>query len=668
MRKIKLSLFLMLLAGFIALAQKPKKNKNYIFVSNDYRQVGSGKVLLKFFSDQLKYEQGYNIYRKKEGTTNLVKINKQPIAFLKSLPSSLKLEGEYAEFYANLSKFSSETINKQGLGKAMVKLRAVQNFDFAYAIGNGFIDSAAVKGESYQYILRRINTGTDVLMATSSTIKVEDWKPLPEPQDIKFDKKREGVKFSWLHLPQSFLGVDVFRKAANSKDFKKLNDVAIYPQMGENGKYPKYYYTDVSASNDTVYQYKFVAVDYFGQASLFSPEITVGKKDFEPPFPPDSVQLDVDTLRIKLKWKAPNSPDLSGYHVYRSLKYDKGFEKVTSKTISKKTTNFIDVVPKINEYFYQIASVDSSGNEGFSQAIMADVRDVVAPETPKDFIVALENGKIILTWSASPDKDLKGYFVYKAPAGATDFVILNGKPFKETRFEIAYSKASKTKFVYRILAIDSNFNRSRFTPLLTLQLPDIQAPAQPFIKSIQVKNDFPEIIWMPNVDNDLKSYALIRMKYGKDTTKTVVKSDIGKTDTIYTDKTAETNEYYKYSLFAADSTGNISVSSTPYTFKNVNTNTILKVKKLAAKFDKKATEVKLNWTLETDKNFFGLVVFRSFDGEDMQQFSKKLIVETELIDKTAKKPGKYQYQLRIYDKLGNVVKSQMVEVVVAVGK
>lgn len=454
----------MLLVAFATLAQKPKKNKNYIFVSNDYRQIGSGKVLLKFFSDQLKYEQGYNIYRKKEGTTNLVKINKQPIAFLKSLPSSLKLEGEYAEFYANLSKFSSETINKQGLGKAMVKLRAVQNFDFAYAIGNGFIDSSAVKGESYQYILRRISTGTDILMATSISIKVEDWKPISEPQEIKFERKKEGVKFSWLHLPQTFLGVDVFRKAANGKDFKKLNDVAIYPQMGENGKYPKYYYTDVSASNDTLYQYKFAAVDYFGQASLFSPELTVGKKDFEPPFPPDSVLLDVDTLRIKLKWKAPNSPDLSGYYVYRSLKYDKGFEKVTSKPISKKTTNYIDVVPKVDEYYYVVTSVDSSGNEGFSQAIMADVRDVVAPETPKDFKATLDKGKIVLTWTASPDKDLKGYFVYKAPAGATDYVILNGKPFKENRFEIAYSKASKTKFVYKVCAIDSNFNRSKFSP------------------------------------------------------------------------------------------------------------------------------------------------------------------------------------------------------------
>lgn len=633
------------------------RNKNFVFVSNDYTQVGSGKVFIKFFSDEIKYEQGYNMYRKKDGTTDFIKINKSPIIFLKSLPPQLKLAGEFSEFYKNLSTTSTETINKTGMGKAIVKLKAVLNFDFAYAIGNAYIDSTAIRGETYQYQVKKIKNGLESMVATSLNLKIENWKKVSEPQDIKFEKKREGVKFTWLHQPELFLGLDIYRKADKDKTFKKLNDTPVFPQLQDNGKYPKYYFSDPTASNDTIYQYKFNSVDYFGQVSLSTPEIKVGKKDFEPPFPPDSVQLDVDTLSIKLKWKAPISPDLMGYYIYRSKKYDKEYEKVTTKVIPKITPKYTDIIPKVDEYFYQVASVDSSGNEGFSVPIMADVRDVVAPQTPKNLKAVIENGMIVLTWLPSPDPDLKGYFVYKAPAGGEDFMILNGKPFLEPKFSIKYSKSSKTKYVYKVSAMDSSFNRSKPSETVSLQLPDVMSPTQPFIKSVEVKDDYPSIIWMKNVDNDLKNYILVRMKYAKDTTKTILKNNISINDSIFIDKSAETNETYKYILYAIDSTGNSSLGSTPYMFKNVNLNTLLKVKKIEAKYDKKLKNVQISWILDVDKNYYGCVLFRSFENEDISQYTGKMTSDVLIIDKNIKKPGKYTYQLRIYDKLGNVIKS-----------
>jgi len=653
-----------ILANVYSISAQQNKNKNFVFVSNDYRELKSGKVLIKFFSEELKYSQGYNIYRKKEGNNDLVKINKSPIVFLKTLPSYIKLEGENAEMYTNFLKFEAATMNAEPMVKAIVKLKAVQNFNFAIAIGQAFIDSAAIAGETYQYIVRKVSANTDLLIGNSLSLKVETWKQDVPPQEIKFERLKVGVSFAWLQEPRKHMGVDIYRKRQGDKDFVKITDIPVAPRMRENGKYPKYFFNDQNTASDSVYIYKLATVDYFGQVSLFSEEIKAAKKDFEPPFPPDSVSLDVDTLKIKLAWKTSVSKDLIGFNVYRSKEYAKNFQKVNPKLIPKTQTKFVDIVPKFDEYFYNIAAVDSSGNEGNSMVIMADVRDVLPPEVPKNLKASIEKDKIILTWSPSPDKDLKGYYIYKAPAGGTDFVILNGKPLNQTSFEIPYSKKSKTKFTYKVLAIDSSFNRSAATLPISLQLPDVQAPNQPFIKAIELKNDFPQITWMANVDNDLKSYALIRMKYGKDTLKTVLKNDISKLDTIYTDKTAESNENYKYLLFATDSTGNVSLSSTPYSFKNVNTNTVLKVKKFASKYDKKNKEVKLTWTLETDKNYYGVVVFRAFKEEDMSQLSKKLITETEFVDKTAQKPGQYQYQLRIYDKLGNVVRSELQGVIV----
>ncbi len=649
---------LVLLFALSSTAQKVK-NKNFVFVSNDFYQVGSGKVIIKFFSDELKYEQGYNIYRKKEGESNFIKINRTPIVFLKSLPSQIKLVDDDKEFYEKLKSLKPETINKAGMAKAIVKLRAVLSTEFALAIGNAYIDSLATKGETYQYQVKRINKPNEILIANSTNIKVENWKQASEPQNIKFEKKKEGIKFSWLHQPDLFFGVDIYRKTDKNKNYTKLNDMPIYPQVKDDGTLPNYYFSDNRVSKDTVYQYKFNTVDYFGKISVSSADIKVGKKDFDAPLPADSLMIDIDTLKVKLTWKPSKSPDLMGYHIYRSKKYDKGYEKISSKIIPKSILKYTDIVPKVDEYFYVVASVDSSENDNLSSPKMADVRDVVAPQIPKNLKAVIEKDMIVLSWSPVPDTDLQGYFVYKAPAGVNDFVIMNGKAIKETTFSIKFSKNSKTKYIYKVLAIDSSFNRSKHSEPVTLQLPDVMPPTQPFIKSVELKNDLPNIIWMKNVDNDLKNYQLVRIKYAKDTSKIVLNSNISLKDTFFVDKTAEINESYKYILNATDSTGNVSMGSTPYIFKNVVLATLLKVKKLEAKLDKKAKNIPLTWLLEVDKNYYGCVLFRAFENEDMTQYTGKMISEISFTDKNIKKPGKYTYQLRIYDRVGNVTKSEI---------
>ncbi len=633
-----------------------KNIKNFIFLSNDY-ELKQNRVLIKWFSDVLKTKEGYNVYRKKEGETNWTKINKNPINQAETSSEATKKVQRLNAFFEAIQKSSDAEINTSGMTKALVKIDCIDNFYFAKDLGLAFVDENVSRGEKYQYEIRILRNKLEVLIETSAPFTVEPWKAIPAPDGFIVEKKRKGASIGWLHEDKKFFSVNVLRKIKGEAEFTKLNESAILVRKNEKGTYDKFLYFDEKVGPKDICYYKIQSIDFFGQVSEFTDEFMAGKKDFEAPAIPDSIFYDADSLQVKIWWKANTDADLLGYNIYRSLKYDKDFVKLNTKFIPKSITKYIDIVPEANDYFYLVSALDSSMNEREASPIMADVRDVIPPLVPKNYKVTSESGKIILTWDANTEKDLKGYNIFKAPLGAQEFIIINGKPIKENRFEEKIPKQVKTPFTYKIQAIDTNLNKSAFTPAYQVTMPDLYPPGQPFLKTVAITNEKPVLSWVPNMDNDLKSYAIFRSKYGKDTTRIMLAENIPKSDTSFTDKTAESNETYRYALYALDSAGNVSVSSTPYLFKFFDPNTKLKVKKFDAKFNKKDRGVNITWTLDTDKNYYGCILFRSYEGEDMQQYSPKLTDKTDFVDKSVKKPGTYTYQLRIYDKIGNIAKS-----------
>jgi hypothetical protein len=227
-----------------------------------------------------------------------------------------------------------------------------------------------------------------------------------------------------------------------------------------------------------------------------------------------------------------------------------------------------------------------------------------------------------LTWNANGEKDLKGYLLFKSLVGKNTFVAVNGLPTKANYYEEKLPKQVKNIFVYKVLAVDSTFNRSKYSDSVIVKLPDVVPPAVPVIKSIVVASNGLKIEWLQSVDNDLMAYMLYRVEQtSKDKTPVLIDGNIAVSAKNFTDISAVKNNHYTYWVCAKDSAGNKSELSTAYAYHWVDTKTVLKIKDFEVKLIKKDKKAKITWAIEKDEHYKGCIVFRAFNNEDMKHLN-----------------------------------------------
>lgn len=658
-------ILLMLCTSLGLMAQplkKPKEDEDIVVVSNDF--INNGKtILVKWFSTDFVPKEGYNVYRKTGDNGAWEKVNSQPVKLQQTKPANITLDGDEESYWSASKNLKQEDVPKAGMIIGFVYLKMINNFDYAELMGMAYRDNNVNEGGQYFYMVKTIKNGKEILVDSSNVIQQGPWEADKPISKITAERKRKEVNFKFNIEHHRYYSLDYERKPNGSGKFKPRNNAPVLIQRDENGNFPDVVFTDKPIHKDTSYAYIVYGVNYFGKRTKPSSEIFVAKKDFDPPKPVIDVQYDQDTLDVKLTWKPSpeKDDDLKGFHVYRSLYYDKDYEKVTPSVIPLTSTEYIDKVPHPGDYYYMIVAVDKSDNESGSAAIMADIRDVVAPKTPADFKAIADSGKVKLSWRDNVEKDLKGYLLFKSIAGKNVFVQINGDPIRVNHFEEKLPKQVKNRFVYKLIAVDSAYNRSKYSDSVSIKLPDLFAPAVPIIKDI-VADKSVKIKWLQSVDNDLASYSIYRLdKKSKDKNPILIAENVKPNEAEFVDVTAVKNGSYTYYLLSVDSTGNKSQLSNGYPFTWVDTKSGLVIKDFDVKLNAKDKKAKVSWNIEKDSHYKGCIVFRSFNGEGLVQLSGNLDNTDEYIDSKLK-VGTYTYLLKLYDKLGNIVKSEEVRV------
>ncbi len=155
---------------------------------------------------------------------------------------------------------------------------------------------------------------------------------------------------------EGFVGYNIYRGTGKGReDETPLNKEPLRTNA----------YQDTAAANNTTYYYFIRAVDSPVQPwkeSLDSPEVPATPRDLTPPETPTGLTVVPGVGRIFLTWNENKEPDLAGYHVYRSTKAGKDYERLTEKPIDRTTFSDETVKPGVL-YHYVITAVDTSGNE-----------------------------------------------------------------------------------------------------------------------------------------------------------------------------------------------------------------------------------------------------------------------------------------------------------------
>ena len=280
--------------------------------------------------------------------------------------------------------------------------------------------------------------------------------------------------------------------------------------------YPEQFYIDEQLKEDTAYYYSFKTIDFFGEESEFSTPIKVFIKDMNAPLPPILTERKAKHKSVTLKWhKDTFEKDFVGFNIYRATRSDKNYTQVNKTLLLKTDSLFTDSVTRYGLFRYVIASIDRSGNEGVTEDISIETIDEIPPAIPKGLMIKSDTGKITLTWEPNNETDLWGYMVYQAinkNVRNDMYVLITPQPLKGNSFKQELAKNSKNKFLYKVLAMDSSYNKSELSNFAVTTLPDVTPPGDPFITNCSLNADKNIVIeFFKNTELDLMGYHLYRV-------------------------------------------------------------------------------------------------------------------------------------------------------------
>ena len=649
-------LFILFIGTWINANAQVNPERVRVFASNNFKGSETA-VYVKWLAVGVISTEGFNVYRTVSGTTEWEKLNTTPILMLPKVPDSLT-DADAIKFYNMYKQLKTADIPKMGMLHIKSIIKAVENNYFAEALGIIYKDNSAKKGVAYQYNVRKIENGSEVDLGTSSPLIVGKWERQKPVAQTTVERKYRMMNMKWRPEPERYFSIDIYRWTKDNKEKKKINEGPIILNKEKNGKYADILFVDTKISRDTAYYYQFVGVDYFGSECKASDPIFVPTKNFVPPSAPFNLISKQTKTNVFLTWKSGNEVDLKGFNIYRSLFYDSLYIRINNKLLGKTDSLYVDKLDDPGEYFYMVSSVNNDDLENTSNPYIADVKDVIPPAMPRGLRAKVDTGRIKLKWHSNSEKDLAGYYILKSVVGAKDYFIVNKKPIKDTVYTEVLAKNIKDKFIFQVVAVDTNMNRSEPSKAVYATMPDVTPPASPFIKYVRQAPEGLRIVWIANVDNDLAKYIVYR-KGGSDTTFKEINSKVPNTDTVFVDDDIKANISYSYALAAVDSADNISGKSNVFSAKHVDN----KCKVIIKSFKAYSHNKKVALAFETDKgaDFNGCVIYRKEAGGDYTKISGK--VEGDSFDDTNIVAGKtYIYQLKAFDKLGNVVKSAEVEV------
>ncbi|MDR1583634.1 MAG: hypothetical protein LBS55_10340 [Prevotellaceae bacterium] len=634
---------------------------------------GQPCVWIKWYDEKVFYPEGVNIYRISQTDTQRIKLNKHPVKKGDyQISEQLFLADTTLERYLEMAN-NTKPEDIKGFLSLILIVKTFENNEFAKFAGIMYEDCTVVSGAAYQYEIYEIIGQQEKLIDKSSFLTVNTFISENSPDSLQVIAGDGEVSMHWKPETKRYWGINVYRKTADETSFRLVTKRPIIlsevPKEDGSIGYPDIFYAEENLQNGMTYTYKIQGIDYFARPTLFTEEITVIPKDKTPPAAPHNLRADVGLFDITLTWKNEfTSSDTKGYTIYRQ-KGRKGAKiQINEQLLSPAQTVYYDTVPGPGAYIYYVAAVDSSGNEGISRPTVGEVLDIFPPAAPTGLQVVADTGRIHLAWNPNQEQDLMGYRVYRT-VGANrydNYVLLNSSAIWETQFIDSLPLNAKNFFFYKVAAIDSSYNMSKYSDARSTRMPDVIAPREPFIIGVIQEPMALRVEWLINAESDLMGYDIYRFQRSDSAgtfrrlNHSLIKADMH----LFTDNRIEKNVDYRYFLTAVDSTGNVSAPSAPYDGKFIaDEECLLEIKKIKASAKKNGT-ITVSWNIDAEnkETYQGCILYRKAPQANVFKVMTTLSKATKYIDKFEQDDVSFYYQVRAYDQTGCAVKSEEIEI------
>lgn len=639
------------------------QNVGEVFCDNHHNDDGS--VMIKWLYRYVYHPDGFNVYRADAGGTNWTQLNDSPVKAMKSMPSELNDDSEASDLFKAMQSIEYERF-KTEMVRAFVLIKAIYSNELARAIGILYIDKTTVAGKSYRYKITLASDGSEV--AVGKPFTVGPYKKAVSVEDVKLSRSKKRADISWKPDLYRYYAVDVYRKSGEDSEFIKITKVPRAIQKDQANEYSdkSVFFQDTSIVYEENYFYKFRAIDYFGQESEFSEEYAVPAKDLVPPTAVYNLIPTASSVNqnVRLDWEFVNEEDLAGFHVYHSSNPDSEFERITKELLPPSKSTFSMNTDPGGHYYY-VSSVDQAGNENPGGMVFVEVRDITPPSAPTGLKAESGEGFITLTWASNSEGDLKGYIVQRSINDEDNsdnaYINVNKEPIEEPTYTEKLPKNVRNKFVYRIVAIDTSFNRSKPSANSLAQMPDVIGPKAPLIKSVVVDTISAVVEWLPNVDADLKGYNIYRsIKSAPLSIEKVNFNLVPPTVNSYTDRSVASGAHYSYYVEAVDQSENSSGKSIVFDAVIPERPAFGLLVITNQKYNSKKKILTLSWKAEMSGEIRGFVVYTKNADNKMKPISG-LIQDTYFQHKTESEEG-VEYMIRCYSTKGDIINSEPIKI------
>ncbi len=526
------------------------------------------------------------------------------------------------------------------------------SFETAQAAGLGFVDKTAQPGKRYYYRLYPAQPLVNYAPVDTAQLLVDTRIPseLPRPFWQAPEEEELKVSLQWPKDPHRLLFTAYYiERSADGKTYTRLNRQPYINMESDVQEKSNYIYTDSLPVNYRPYYYRLVGITSFGEESPPGEPVQAMGRDRTPPHAPVKVKAThLGGSRVEIQWEATPESDLGGFFIGRGEGPLTGFKPLFDKPLQPDARRYIDEHAATDTTnYYVVAAIDTSGNAAASLSAYCVMADSIPPSKPTGLTAKIDTtGHVVLQWKKNPERDVKGYLVFKSNQRDHVFTAAVKRPVADTVFHDTLQIRTLTeKIYYQVRAVDRRDNTSDASEILELVKPDIVLPGMPVFIDFKVTAEGVTLTWVPSSSEDVVRHRLYRKK-SNETAYTEIGRFQPSVSPSYRDSTVEAGQGYVYTLRAEDDAGLLSPLSRALAVSVPDYKGKPGVVNFEARYSAALKEVAIKW--QNPPAADRVVIYRASNGSPFQVIATVGKNAAQYQDKQVKAGEKYEYTARVY--------------------
>ncbi|PKV50780.1 hypothetical protein ATE84_2847 [Aquimarina sp. MAR_2010_214] len=543
---------------------------------------------------------------------------------------------------------------------------ADMNFEGAQMGALGYVDETTTPGEEYLYRIKSRVPQTKNIKEISSSVIVSTVhsEPLPSPIDLIAVPDDKSILLTWEYEMFKRVFTSYFvERSENGSDFKRLGDTPLV-NLNDKPEHPakRMYYVDTISQNNKTYHYRVIGVSPFGEESPASEVASAQgvKKLVEVPHISRHEFDSFGNVVIKWDFLKEAEQEITSFELNWAAQ-EAGPYKTVESNINPDTRKTVYKNPEPSNYFRIIAH-GKNNQKTTSLSAFVQTIDSIPPSAPVGLVGVVDSlGVVQLKWQANIEKDMLGYRIFRGNLKNEEVTQLTISPIESTSFQDTVQvKSLNKKVYYQVVAVDQRFNMSEYSEKLALKKPDVIPPSSPIFSEYKVADRGVFLKWINSSSEDVIQHQLYRQN--------TKEADKGwqllfETDTIhsYIDKDLESNQKYRYAIFAKDDSGLLSEPSVPVTVSVQNVNLDKVIKGFSGTVDRVSKKINLSWRV-TAKEVQEVLIYKSKENETPVLWKQIPSSKTSLVDTKVSPNNIYVYHIKPYLKIGGYANMETIKI------